>query len=518
MTDHELREKALEYHNKYPKGKVSIKHKPCDNQELLLAYTPGVAQVCKEIADNPESIYDYTNKGNMVAVISNGTAVLGLGDIGAGAGKPVMEGKALLFKKLAGVDAVDICLDEKNVDKLYNAIQAMHVSFGAINLEDIKAPECFELLERLQKTLPIPVFHDDQDGTAVVVCIAILNALKLTGRDIADIKMVCSGAGAAMIATLRLLKTFGLKPEQVTLFDSKGVVHQGRTDINTYKAEYATWVNVSMSEALNGADVFIGLSGPDVLKGEDIKDMAAQPIMLCLANPIPEIYPEEIYAVRKDVIVATGSSKYPNQVNNALCFPYLFRAVLDAGVKTITTELLSAFVHCVSEMMLKDSEFGVQKIMPNLLDPYLPYIIVPALLDYLNVSTNRMSLYVNKNPQAPWGKLLEQKSVNHINTDRVWLQDIVKQCSVSSHVSYQLESMQDIDGELYVFICGDEYVVVSNSKCNIELHQYPLVKKQDITDIGECIGVIKDKICYVSENAEHALFMVVFTSKLLIQN
>jgi len=338
----ELRRAALEYHEFPTPGKISIKAtKQLINQhDLALAYSPGVAAPCEEIVKDPNAAFKYTSRGNLVAVITNGTAVLGLGDIGPLAAKPVMEGKGVLFHKFAGIDVFDIEINEKNLDKLVDIIASLEPTFGGINLEDIKAPDCFYVERKLRERMKIPVFHDDQHGTAIVVGAAILNGLKIVHKKLEDVKIVTSGAGAAALACLGLLLKLGVPKHNIFVTDLAGVVYQGRTELmDEDKIQFAqNTPHRTLAEVMVGADVFLGLSAGGVLKAEVVKTMAAHPIILALANPSPEILPEDVKAVRDDAIIATGRTDYPNQVNNVLCFPYIFRGALDAGASTITSE------------------------------------------------------------------------------------------------------------------------------------------------------------------------------------
>lgn len=379
-----LSDDALKYHSKFPKGKLGIKiTKEVKNQkDLSLAYSPGVATPCEEIAKNPLNAYQYTAKGNLVGVISNGTAVLGLGDIGPLASKPVMEGKAILFKHFAGIDSFDIEVNSKNVDEIINVVKAIAPTFGGINLEDIKAPECFEIEERLIELLDIPVFHDDQHGTAIVTAAALKNALELQGKKIEDIKIVALGAGAGAVSVLRLLVHLGLNLKNLFVYDSKGLIGQDRKDINHYKKEFAQETsNISLEEAMKGADVFLGLTSGGKLAKDFVKSMARNAIVFALANPTPEIFPEEVSEVRDDIIVATGRSDYPNQINNVLCFPFLFRGALDVGAKKINMSMKIACVNALSKLAkenvpretlqaynLESLEFGKHYILPKPLD------------------------------------------------------------------------------------------------------------------------------------------------------
>ncbi len=389
MTTDSLKKSALAYHRMEPCGKISIEAtKPLATQrDLALAYSPGVAFACEAIVENPLAAAEMTARGNLVAVITNGTAVLGLGDIGPLASKPVMEGKSVLFKKFAGIDSIDIEIDEKNVDKLVDIIASLEPSFGGINLEDIKAPECFEVESRLRERMNIPVFHDDQHGTAIIVSAAFYNWIKLTGRDLRKIRLVVSGAGASALACLDLLVDLGLPIENITVTDKKGVVYKGREEENLHpkKAKYAIETNQrTLQDAIDGADVFLGLSGPGVLKQADVKRMAKEPLIMALANPTPEILPEEILAVRPDATIATGRSDYPNQVNNVLCFPFLFRGALDVGATAINEQMKIACVKAIADLTLQEStaevaavygdeplQFGHQYLIPKPFDPRL---------------------------------------------------------------------------------------------------------------------------------------------------
>ena len=392
----ELRQAALEYHEFPQPGKLAIMPtKQMVNQhDLALAYSPGVAAACEEIARDPATAFRYTTRGNLVGVITNGTAVLGLGDIGPLAAKPVMEGKAVLFKKFAGIDVFDIEVNEKNVDKLVEVIAALEPTFGGINLEDIKAPDCFVVERKLRERLKIPVFHDDQHGTAIVVGAAMLNALKVVGKQIGEVKLVVSGAGAAALACLSLLLKLGLKREHIWVTDLAGVVWQGRTELmDEDKAQFAQPTSLrTLAEVIPGADVFLGLSAGGVLKPDMVRAMAARPVIFALANPTPEILPDEVRAVRDDAVIATGRSDYPNQVNNVLCFPYIFRGALDSGATTITDEMEIAAVHAIAELaQAEQSEvvaaayagetlaFGPEYLIPKPFDPRLMIKIAPAV-------------------------------------------------------------------------------------------------------------------------------------------
>jgi malate dehydrogenase (oxaloacetate-decarboxylating)(NADP+) len=393
----ELRQAALEYHEFPTPGKIAIHAtKQLLNQhDLALAYSPGVASPCEEIVKDPNNAFKYTSRGNLVAVITNGTAVLGLGDIGPLAAKPVMEGKGVLFKKFAGIDVFDIEINEKeNLDKLVDVIAALEPTFGGINLEDIKAPDCFYVERKLRERMKIPVFHDDQHGTAIVVGAAIINGLKVMGKDIKKVKLVTSGAGAAALACLGLLLKLGMPRENIYVTDLAGVVYEGRKELmDEDKIQFAQKTSArKLTEIIEGADIFLGLSAGGVLKPEMVAKMAPNPLILALANPNPEISPEEAKAVRPDAILATGRTDYPNQVNNVLCFPYIFRGALDSGATTITVEMEIAAVYAIAELaQAEQSEvvaaayagqqlaFGPEYLIPKPFDPRLMMKIAPAV-------------------------------------------------------------------------------------------------------------------------------------------
>ena len=394
--DQRLREAALEYHRLPTPGKISVTPtKGLSNQrDLALAYSPGVAAACEAIVADPREADTLTSRSNLVAVVTNGTAVLGLGNIGALAGKPVMEGKGCLFKKFSGIDVFDIELNENDPDKIVDIVAALEPTFGGINLEDIKAPECFYIERKLRERMKIPVFHDDQHGTAIIVGAAFLNGLKVVGKDIKRVKLAASGAGAAALACLDLLVSLGLPMENITVADIHGVVYQGRTvDMDPNKARYARDTQArTLGEIVAGADVFLGLSAGGVLKPEMVKEMADKPLILALANPTPEILPEDAKAVRPDCVIATGRSDYPNQVNNVLCFPFIFRGALDVGATTINEEMKLATVHAIAELAHaeqsdivataygeKGLSFGPEYLIPKPFDPRLIVIIAPAV-------------------------------------------------------------------------------------------------------------------------------------------
>ena len=359
------KEAALEYHHNGRPGKIEVKPtKPYSTQtDLSLAYSPGVAYPCLEIQQNPDDVYKYTAKGNLVAVISNGTAVLGLGNIGAMSGKPVMEGKGLLFKIYGGIDVFDIEVAEEDPDKFCEAVEKIAPTFGGINLEDIKAPECFEIETRLKEELDIPVMHDDQHGTAIISCAGLLNACEVAGKRIEDVKLVMNGAGAAAISCARLYIAFGLKPSNLIMLDSKGVISADRTDINAQKREFATQrTDVrTLAEAVQGADVFVGLSKGNVLSQDMVRTMAERPIIFALANPVPEISYDDAREARPDVIMSTGRTDYPNQINNVLGFPYIFRGALDTASSAINEPMKQAAVRAIAELARQEVPASVKE-------------------------------------------------------------------------------------------------------------------------------------------------------------
>ncbi|WP_462106289.1 malic enzyme-like NAD(P)-binding protein [Campylobacter concisus] len=387
---HVTKEEALNYHIG---GKIEIRVKtPCEtSRDLSMAYTPGVAEPCREINADSELAYKYTNKANLVAVITDGTAVLGLGDIGAIAGKPVMEGKAVLFKKFANVDAFDIELDEHDPDKIVEICKALAPTFGGINLEDIRAPKCFEIERKLQEAVDIPVMHDDQHGTAMITSAGIINAMEISGKDISKIKIVVSGAGAAGIACAKMYKALGAK--HIVMIDSKGVIHSKRTDLTPEKVEFALETeDRTLADAMKGADMFLGLSKPGVVTKEMVASMNKEPIIFALANPVPEIFPEDVVAVRDDVMMGTGRSDYPNQVNNVLGFPFIFRGALDVRAKKITENMKMAAAKALAQLakepvpaeVLKASgvselKFGKEYIIPKPFDKRVLTAVAPAV-------------------------------------------------------------------------------------------------------------------------------------------
>ena len=416
--DDQLKQSALDFHEFPVPGKIQVSPtKPLATQrDLALAYSPGVAAPCLEIEKDPLKAYKYTARGNLVAVISNGTAVLGLGNIGALAGKPVMEGKGVLFKKFAGIDVFDIEVDELDPDKFIEVVAALEPTFGGINLEDIKAPECFEIEARLRDELDIPVMHDDQHGTAIISGAALLNGLEIAGKSIADARVVINGAGAAAVSIARLFLKLGLNCENLVLCDSKGVVSTRREDLNPVKEQLATDREDvdTLADALQGADVFLGVSAPGILTPEMVRTMAHDPLVLALANPTPEITYEEAMASRPDIIFATGRSDYPNQVNNVLGFPYIFRGALDVRATKINEEMKLAAAHALAELTrqpvptmvlraygVEKLEFGRTYLIPKPLDPRLLCTVAPA------VAKAAVESGVAKQPIADWDAYAE---------------------------------------------------------------------------------------------------------------
>ncbi|KEG21657.1 NADP-dependent malic enzyme [Bartonella bacilliformis Ver075] len=388
--------KALDFHSYGRPGKLEIvATKSMKTQhDLALAYSPGVAVPVKAIAQNPELAYDYTAKGNLVAVISNGTAILGLGNLGALASKPVMEGKAVLFKRFAGIDAIDLEVDTNDTESFVNLVRHLEPSFGGINLEDIKAPDCFIIENRLCEIMNIPVFHDDQHGTAIVAVAGMINALRLTGRNIENTRLVCNGAGSAGIACIQLLKEIGFRPENILLCDTKGIVYEGREEgMNPWKSAHATKTDKrTLAEAMEGADIFFGVSAKGTLTGKMVKSMAPRPIIFAMANPDPEITPEEVMQVRDDAIIATGRSDYPNQINNVLCFPYMFRGVLDVRATIINKHMKISAAKAIADLACEEVpesvmeayngrrlKFGPDYIIPVPFDPRLLSVVSTAV-------------------------------------------------------------------------------------------------------------------------------------------
>ena len=410
-----LMQAALAYHAEPTPGKISVElTKSAETQlDLSLAYSPGVAEPCREIARDEATAYRYTGKGNLVAVISNGTAVLGLGNLGSLASKPVMEGKALLFKRFAGINSIDIEVDTEDADAFIQTVESISGTFGGINLEDIKAPECFEIESALIERCDIPVFHDDQHGTAIVTAAGLLSALEIQGKRIEDVIVTCLGAGAAAIACMRLLVSLGARRENIFMLDRRGVIYAGREGVNAYKQEFANRTDKrSLSDAISGADVFIGLSGADLLSPEMLLSMADCPVVFACSNPDPEIKPELAHQTRDDLIIATGRSDYPNQVNNVLGFPFIFRGALDVRASCINEEMKVAAVHALCELAkepvsaevlaacdLQSLEFGPEYIIPKPMDSRLLSRLAPAVAQAaMDSGVARMPLPENYNP------------------------------------------------------------------------------------------------------------------------
>ncbi len=392
----DLKKSALDYHEHPKPGKISTQiTKPTETQkDLALAYTPGVAEPVRAIAVNPDDAYKYTSKGNLVAVITDGTAVLGLGNVGPLASKPVMEGKAVLFKRFADIDVFDIEVDSSSPETFINTVANIAPTFGGINLEDIKAPECFEIEHALRKRLNIPVFHDDQHGTAVIIAAGLLNALELQGKKLSEITLVCLGAGAAGCSSMRLLTSLGLRKDHIFMIDRQGVIHTGRHDLNPYKFAFANETDKrTLADACKDADVFVGVSGPDLFTADMLKSMASKPIVFALSNPDPEISPELALKTRDDLILATGRSDFPNQINNVLCFPYIFRGALDVRATVINQDMMIAAVHAIKDLarqpvpesvlaVCHDTSalsFGPNYIIPKPQDPRLLKVVPPAV-------------------------------------------------------------------------------------------------------------------------------------------
>lgn len=466
MKDDKLfRKDALSYHAEGRPGKLEvIPTKPyATKRDLSLAYTPGVADPCLKIKDNPEDVYKYTAKGNLVAVISNGTAVLGLGDIGALAGKPVMEGKGLLFKIFADIDVFDIEVNEKDPQKFIDAVVAIAPTFGGINLEDIKAPECFEIEEKIQAAVDIPIMHDDQHGTAIITSAGLLNALKINGKKIEDIKIVINGAGAAAISCTRLYIKLGARPENLIMLDSRGVLHVDRTDLNPVKRQFATSANVhTLEDAIKGADMFLGLSVAGALKKEWLTSMAPQPIVFALANPVPEIGYEEAIQTRQDIIMATGRSDFPNQINNVLGFPFIFRGAMDVRATIINDEMKLACARALAELANEpvpdevniayhttNFSFGKDYIIPKPFDPRLITRLAPA------VAKAAMESGVARKPITDWNAYIESlsKKLGHTNP-------IVRQ--IRNRAAKDPKRVVFADAENYKMLKAAEFVINEN--------------------------------------------------------
>jgi malate dehydrogenase (oxaloacetate-decarboxylating)(NADP+) len=411
------KQQALDYHAQGKPGKLAIQvTKPCETQqELSLAYTPGVAEPVRAIAANPQDAYRYTAKGNLVAVITDGSAVLGLGNVGALAGKPVMEGKAVLFKRFADIDVFDMEVNARSSEDFIQTVANIAPTFGGINLEDIAAPQCFEIEQALIRQLDIPVFHDDQHGTAIIICAGLLNALEIQGKSLKDVNIVCLGAGAAGIASMRLLVSLGANKDKIYLVDRKGVIHSGRDDLNVYKQEFALQTDKrTLGDAMQGADVFIGVSGPNLVSADMVASMADNPVVFALSNPDPEIAYDVAKAVRADMIIATGRSDYPNQVNNVLGFPYIFRGALDVHAKDINEAMKIAAVKALAALTrepvprsvltaygVEKLEFGPLYIIPKPFDPRLRDYVPPAIAQAAVDSGAARVAYPKHYPPAP---------------------------------------------------------------------------------------------------------------------
>ncbi|MDH5544872.1 MAG: malate dehydrogenase [Gammaproteobacteria bacterium] len=391
----DIKQAALDYHRRPIPGKLAIEvTKPCTSQyELSLAYTPGVAEPVREIARDAELAYSYTAKGNLVAVISNGTAVLGLGNVGALASKPVMEGKAVLFKRFAGIDVFDIEVDTQDPDEFIDTVVRIATTFGGINLEDIAAPHCFRIEQEIQSRVNIPVFHDDQHGTAIIISAGLINALEIAKKKLSEAKIICLGAGAAGFASMNLLIALGANKENIRLIDRQGVIHDGRSDLNEFKKQFAVKTDErTLTDAMTGADVFIGVSGPNLVSEEMLASMAPNPVVFALSNPDPEIRPEVAHTVRDDLIMATGRSDYPNQVNNVLGFPYIFRGALDVQATGVNQEMMIAAVHALSKLTkepvpkeilvaynIDSLSYGKDYFIPKPFDPRLSQYVSSAV-------------------------------------------------------------------------------------------------------------------------------------------
>ena len=403
----DLKKAALDYHEFPRPGKTSIAPTKAfaSQDDLSLAYTPGVATPVLAIAEEESNAYKYTNKGNLVGVVTDGSAVLGLGNVGALAGKPVMEGKAVLFKRFADIDVFDIEVKAHSSEAFVETVAAIAPTFGGINLEDIAAPQCFAIEESLKKRLNIPVFHDDQHGTAIVVCAGLINALELQGKRLSDVNIVVLGAGSAGIATAKLMISLGAQRQNIVMVDSRGIIHTGRSDLNVYKEAFAIDTSLrTINEAMLGADVLIGLSGPDTISQDMIKTMSSRAIVFALSNPVPEIYPDQILEVRNQTIVATGRSDFPNQVNNSLVFPFIFRAALDAGISKIEPYLMMAAAQCLASFAkqpvpqevldaygVEHMEFGPDYILPKQFDPRLRDCMVGGMMQAIEENTKEQS-------------------------------------------------------------------------------------------------------------------------------
>jgi malate dehydrogenase (oxaloacetate-decarboxylating)(NADP+) len=509
-TSHVEDDEALAFHKDPVPGKLALSPtKPMATQrDLSLAYSPGVAAPVKAIAANPDAVYDYTSKGNMVAVISNGTAILGLGDLGAMASKPVMEGKAVLFKRFADIDAIDVEVEETDADAFIECVKRIGNTFGGINLEDIKAPESFIIEQRLREVLDVPVFHDDQHGTAIISAAGIINACHLTDRRIEDLKVVVNGAGAAGIAVLELLKAMGVKPENAILCDSKGVIHTGRDGLNQWKAAHAVETGRrSLADALEGADCFLGLSVAGAVTQDMVEAMARDPIIFAMANPDPEIRPEDVRAVREDAIIATGRSDYPNQVNNVLGFPYIFRGALDVRARTINEEMKIAAAQALAALAKEDvpdevaaayhgsrPSFGRDYIIPSPFDPRLIHYVPPYVA------------------QAAMDTGVARKPIPDMTAYRAFL---ARRLDPTAALLQRIQGAVMGHGRRIVFAEGEEPSVIRAAYAfqNQELGKAVLVGREEITRANmRLVGVPEDAIEIVNarvsdRNADYADFL-----------
>jgi len=491
-----LRDEALEYHQGDRPGKIEVvPTKPTATQrDLSLAYTPGVAKPCLEIARDPGEVYKYTNKGNLVAVISNGTAVLGLGNIGPAAGKPVMEGKAVLFKRFADIDVFDLEIATRDTELFINAVKALEPTFGGINLEDIAAPECFEIEDRLKKEMNIPVFHDDQHGTAIISAAALKNALEVAGKDIAKVKIVISGAGAAAMACLRLYIKMGLRKENVMLTDSKGVIYKGRTiDMTHYKEEFAADTDRrTLTEALKGADVFVGLSVGGIVNGEMIRGMAADPIVFAMANPDPEIPYDEAVAARPDVIMATGRSDFPNQVNNVLGFPFIFRGALDCRATTINDEMKLAASEALANLAKEDVPDSVLRAYGNDRFSFGREYLIPKPFDYRVLLNVPVAV-----AKAAADTGVAQQPIQDYDAYRRRLEALLGRSRGVMHLIFDRAKR---DPKRIVFPEGDQEKIIRAAKILIDeglAHPILLVRQEEIAPLLEKYHIDRAKLTII---------------------
>src|SRR5438128_721140 len=490
------RDEALEYHSGGRPGKTEVvPTKPTATQrDLALAYTPGVAKPCLEIAKNPGDIYKYTNRGNLVAVITNGTAVLGRGNIGPGAGKPVMEGKAVLFKRFADIDVFDLELETHDTEAFINAVRIMEPTFGGINLEDIAAPECFEIEERLKAVMKIPVFHDDQHGTAIISAAALKNALEVAGKNIEEVKIVISGAGAAAMACLRLYIKMGLRKEHVILTDSKGVIYKGRTaDMTPYKEEFAAeTTRRTLTEALEGADVFVGLSIGGIVKPHMIQSMAKDPIVFAMANPDPEIPYDDAVAARPDVIMATGRSDYPNQVNNVLGFPFIFRGALDCRATTINEEMKLAASEALAHLTKEDVPDSVLRAYGMERFSFGREYLIPKPFDYRVLLNVPVAV-----ARAAADTGVAQEPIADYDAYRRRLEHLLGRSRGTMHALYDQAKR---DPKRIVFPEGDQEKIIRAAKILIDekiAHPILLVRRAEIAPLLKKFDVDESKVTIV---------------------